>query len=327
MKRRLLSLLALCLCLLCLAACGEESVRSAEAEDDRVVLTIEGEEICYDYFRYAFLRIRDELAYRKNSEGLSDAEFEALVKEQTLSFLLRYRSVQLLAEEADIALTDDEEEEILDEIAELIDVYGEDAFEEELQRTYMTQYTLTYLKRLDTVQTLWKLYATEEQSGVIRCDDETVLADIPEHFTRIRYVYIEKKESVTDQNRSHAELILSYAKEGQDFKELIRSYGEDNTMLLLIDDGYYYTILSEDAVEEAVALLDEGEISDLIEVSHGWFIVQKLPLDMAYVDENFEEFRSLYKNRVLEELVEAKMQTLSVEFGEIWQNATTQTVQ
>lgn len=325
MKRRLLSLFLSLVCLLSLAACGKKE--PVKPEDDRVVLTLEGEDICFDYFRYAFLHLRDEFSYLQTDGGMDEAAFEAHLKEQTLSFLLRYRAVALLAEEYGISLSKGDKEDLEDEIDELIDYYGEEAFEAELLRTYMTRYTLTYLKELDSLQMLLKLYAFEEQNGVIRSDDETVLADISKNFTCIRYVYIKKDESKPDNNRSHAETVLGYAKDGQDFKELIRSYGQDNTMLTLIDDGYYYTILSEDTVEEAVAAMNVGEISDLIEVSHGYFIVEKLPLDMDYVDDNFEDLRSLYKNRILEELVEEKMKTITVETTTLWELASTKTVQ
>lgn len=325
MKRALICLL-LALCLFALSAC--DGTKTATPEDDRVVLTLSDEKIYYDYFRYAYLHLRDDLSMGDSTYWESNEEAETLLKEETLSFLLRNRAIQLLAEDYDIALSKAEKEEIDEYIKSAAEQYGsEEAYLAELEATYLTAYTLTYLERFNQIWTQVYLHVTDETSGVLRCDDATVEADIPVNFRRIQYIYLQKDHEHPETSAALAEEVLGYAVGGQDFKKLIRDYGEDNTMLTKIEDGYYYTLLSIDKiVEAAVEQLDEGGISGVIEVSHGYYIVQRLPLDDAYIENNFEEFRAGYKARMFELMIEEKMKTIEVEYSDLWQTVSTATV-
>lgn len=79
------------LLILSLTSCG------VKPEDSRVVLTLDGEKIYYDYYKYIFLNTRDDLAYgqddnywENNYTGqleLTDSVMETLLRNKAITEL------------------------------------------------------------------------------------------------------------------------------------------------------------------------------------------------------------------------------------------------
>lgn len=327
MKQRI-TLLLLAAVLLLLTACS--SLKMPKPEDARVVLTLSGEEIYYDYFRYVYLNTKADLDGGKDSYW-EDAEAEEELKEKTLEVLLRNRAIQLLAEEYDVALSKKDKQEILASFEEMKEqsINGE-AFLDGMKRSFMTDYSFIYVQCFTA---LWREiyeHITAEDGDIVLADDETLLADIPKNFRRIRYIMIERNatdEEGQAEERAEAEQALRLAQEGGDFIELIEEYGDDTTMAGLLTEGYYYTLTSIVAeVETAVESLSEGEISGVIELPNAYYIVQRLSIDNAYVEKNLEDFRVQYKARIFNEMVAALQEGLTVEYSELWEAASTKTV-
>jgi parvulin-like peptidyl-prolyl isomerase len=143
------------------------------------------------------------------------------------------------------------------------------------------------------------------------------------NFRRIRYVYIEKNPEDPETVSATVKEVYDKATAGADFNSLIDEYGEDPDMDRLMKDGYYYTLGAiDEAVQEAVEKLDEGAIAPVIEVSYGYYVVQRLALDETYVNKNYEIFRAQYRARVFNEMLAAEAEKVKITYEKLYDELT-----
>ncbi len=304
MMKRALSLLLALLSLLLLTACGN----TIKPEDDRVVLTLGGETIYYDYYRYVFLNSKRDMDGGDDSFWDDNPEAEAELADAVMEKLLHYVAIRNLAEDYDIALTKDQKQAILDEIEQTKAYYSDEkSYLQSMEQAFMTEYTNYYMQEQTLLWQLLYDHVTGDTNNLIPADDDILYADIPLNFRRIRYVFIEKDLKNPEASAEKAETVLGAAKNGEDFDALIREHGEDPDMLRLIRDGYYYTLgaIDED-VQKAVETIDEGEIAPLVEVPYGYYVVQRLPLLDTYIEKNFENLRAQYRARIFHEMLKTE---------------------
>ena len=324
MMKRILSLLLALLCLLALTACGGK----IEPVDDRVVLTLGGEKIYYDYYRYVFLNTKLDMDGGDATFWENNPEAEAELTDSVMENLLHYVAIRRLADDYDIALTKEQKQSIEDTLAQAKAYYSdEESYLESMEEAFMTEYAAYYMQEQTLLWQLLYDHVTGELNGIIKADDETVYADIPLNFRRIRYVFIEKKADNAAEAAETAETVLAAANSGSDFDALIREYGDDPDMLRLISDGYYYTLgaIDED-VQKAVEGIAEGEIAPLVEVSYGYYVVQRLPLKNEYVEKNFENFRTQYRARIFSEMLKAEAAAMEKKTTELFEELTVKTM-
>ena len=322
MKRLLAALLAL-MSLLLLASCG---VKPADA---RVVLTLDGEKVYYDYYRYVFMNMKLDMDGGDAAYWQSHPEEEAVLREKVLETLLHYRAITRLAGTYGIELTKAQKKAIRDDIADAKAAMtgGEEAYAQYLEEAYMSEYTLLYMQEMTELWSLLYDHVTDEMSGIIPCSDEMLEADIPKNFRRIRYVYIEKNGAHPEADAEKAQEVYQKAVAGEDFDSLIRDYGQDPDMLRMIRDGYYYTLGAiDETVQAAVETLEVGAIAPVIEVPYGYYVVQRLAMEEPYIDQNFESFRVQYRARVFNEMLAAEAKKVKVAYEALYEELTVATV-
>lgn len=314
------ALLATVLCLAALVGC-----RAVRPADDRTVVKLGGEEVVYDYFRYVFMNCKrdieagDKEYWTKNGEeGLKT------LRAEILTVLRRNGAILSLAKEHKISLTGEEKKEIRALIDAAKKELGREEYQASLEESFLTEYMLIYVQELTAIWDKLYTYVTSEQSGLIEADDATIEADIPKSFRRIRYVFIEKDGEDDEEAKRTAEDVLAKALAGDDFDQLIEDYGEDETMEAVLDDGYYYTLSSiHEEMEKAVEALAENEIrTELLELPFGYFIVERLPLDEGYINENFEDFRTEYCARIFNNMLNDRALSLDVEYTDLFYTLT-----
>lgn len=292
---------------------------SPKPKDDRVVLEVSGEKIYYDYFRYVFLNSKRDMDDGDESYWTENADKLEVLKNTVLETIVHNRAIQLLADKHGIKLTDDEKQEIADYVKSM--KKSDEGFESEMESAYLTEYSFYYIQ---TFTELWgKAYdhITSDVSGIIKSDDATVRADIPKKFRRVRYIMLEIDEDNKEQSRQNIDYILSKAKAGESFTELVKNYCEDSNMVSSASDGYYYTVGQlQPEFEAAVDAIEIGEISEVVETSGYYFIIQRLDIDNAYVENNFSDFITMYKARVFNEMVAELEKTVTVKTSELWDN-------
>lgn len=318
MKRLIAALLAL-VALTLLTACG------VKPNDSRVVLKLDGEKVYYDYYRYVFMNSKRDMDGGDASYWTRHPEAEAALRESVMEVLLHYRAVQRLAEKYDVSLTKAQKQAIKDDLAaaKAATSGGEAAYLASLEEAYMSEYALLYIRELTELWSRLYDYVTDEMNGIIACSDEVLDADIPKNFRRIRYVYIAKDAEHPEATAAIAEEVSEKAADGADFNGLIEEYGEDPDMDRLLADGYYYTLGAiDEEVQKAVELLAEGEIAPVIEVSYGYYVVQRLGLDDAYVNKNYESFRAQYCARIFNEMLKAEAEAVKITYEELFEELT-----
>ncbi len=298
---------------------------SVKPQDSRVVLRLDNETIYYDYYRYVFMNTKRDMDGGDASYWQEHPEEEAELMQSVMETLLHYRAIQRMAATYNIRLTKAQKKAIKATIAEAKAAMtgGEEEYLQSLEEAYMSEYTLLYMQEVTQIWSLLYDYVTDEMSGVIPCSDETLDADIPKNFRRIRYVYIEKNPEDPETVSATVKEVYDKATAGADFNSLIDEYGEDPDMDRLMKDGYYYTLGAiDEAVQEAVEKLDEGAIAPVIEVSYGYYVVQRLALDETYVNKNYEIFRAQYRARVFNEMLAAEAEKVKITYEKLYDELT-----
>ncbi len=307
--------LAVIMLVFMLASCAAKPV------DDRVVMTLNGEKIYYDYFRYVFLNARDDIAMGNEEYWNENINAQVELQDNVLDVLVRNQAILELAEKYDIRLTKDEKNAVDEYVEAFLAEFGEgEELEEALDSAYMTEYTLHYLREVTVIWEKLYNYITDESSGIIKCSDDELLKDIPVNFRHYRYVVIYNDEE--DDKNENLELALEIknkAENGESFSELIKEYGEDENMEKRAESGYYYTVgeIVED-IANVVEDMNEGEISEVIDFSDAYFVIERMPIDNEYVEKNLEEFRESYNARIFNEMLDDMCKEIDVKLEELY---------
>ena len=324
MKKNFAAVLTVLLILI-FVSCG------IKPEDDRVVMTLDGEKIYYDYYRYVFLNTRDDLAYGQSSDYWNDnITAQKKLEDSIMETLLRNKALMLLAEDYDMSITKEEKEDILDYIKESKKSFGgSKAFKESLASSYLTEYSLKYVQEITTVWTKLYDHMTDETSGAIKCGDDVVLADVPVNFRNIKYIMISNDEKDNkNENFELAKNIQSLAASGEDFDELVKEHGEDITMEQKLKNGYYFTIGSVDeTIEDAVLKLEENQVSEVVDMGYAYYIIKRIPIDLDYVEDNINDFRKTYCSRIFNEKINEKISEIEIVYEDIYKDLTVFTVE
>lgn len=319
MKKIICAILVFSTLLLC--SCSSK----IKPEDSRTVLTVEGSDICYDYFKYVFLNTKydmdggDSSYFKNNPEKLID------LKNAVLDTIVNNRAIELLAKKYGVKLTDKEKKSIDEYIKEL--KKADENYKQSMKDAYMTDYTLWYVTSFSKLWNKAYNYITSDESGIIKSDDKTVTEDVPINSRRIRYILIQFTSDDKEQKREEANEALQHVLAGEDFVSLVKTYCDDANMVSVREEGYYYTrtqILEE--IENEVEKLDIGEKSGIIELSFGYIIIERLDIDYDYVEENFSDFITQYKARVFGEMLEEIKKDIKISYTDLWNNANTENV-
>lgn len=320
--KALISALCFIICASALTSCGGTDFKYAGSVDDRVVMKVGGFDVTADEYSYFYKNAKFDLdqgleSYWDEHPGALDG------LKVTVEEMLKIRfAVNSLAKECGIKLNKDELASINDEAEAAASYYGGDEqFMAVLEGSNMTgdvYYDLTAQALLD--EKLREFYIAEF-SGFVMADDATLEKDIAENFIRAKQVLI--SNDVNDDilaNKALAEDIAARASKGENFDKLIEQYSEDASQDTA--DGRYFTYgMMLEPFEEAAYALDEGEVSGVVESVVGYHIIQRLPMEEDYVNEYFEDFRDLYKNRCYNEKLEETAESLTIEYTEEYDEA------
>lgn len=300
---------------------AEDYFDSTPVDDmNTVVMTINGNDITLEEYRYYFLNIKNTLDYGDNSywDGSSEEEVQEkhdTLKEQVLTYLRNNYAVQAFAEKNNVSLTEEEEknaeETFKKEKEEYMDLYSldEKGWQDYMDSIFCTEtlYINSSKRRDLEYKMIRELYEDEfmenEMSDYVMAkhiligttDVEYDAKEIPEDATdeEIEKINAENeklKEEATKEKRAIAEEVLEKAKNGDDFDELITEYNEDPGEIPDDDgkyEGYFFTtgeMVQE--FEDAAFALGENEISDIVETDYGYHIIKRVPVSEKYLDEN-----------------------------------------
>lgn len=177
---------------------------------------------------------------------------EGHVKDVVLSKLAQIKIMNLMAQEQDICLTKEEEQQVLK---------AADAYFEKLEENLKKTENLTE----DVVKQVYLEYAIANKVySSITESAEMEISDDEARTVTVQTIYFSNAEM-----KNKAEQVQKRIKEGEDFETLAAEYSEDKQIVKRFGRG-----TTEGHFEEILFSMDEGEVSDLIETSEGLYIVK-----------------------------------------------------
>ena len=297
MKRVNFCIVILCI-LLALTCCGKGDT----------VLSIGGEDISYDMYRYFYM----------NYSGESSNYTKEQIQQKSIQAISLDVAISKLAEEYDISLSSTEEDSVDSYVEASVANYGgEDAYLEALEKNYLTEELFEYFYSRQLLESKLREYMYNEINNIIKSDDATFEKDLRENFMAAKQILIRNDEGDdVNENKELAETILGRLLNGEDFDTLISEYSEDTSA----KENYVYhfthgQMLS--AFEEAVEKTPVNELcSHVVASEAGYHIIMRLPLDEEYVNKNYEDLRTAYKARCFNDIRQELADSFAIEESE-----------
>ena len=325
MKRSIKIILSLLL-LLAVAAGSLSllSCTSGEKLNRTAVGTVGAYEVYYEELRWMTMQYKELMAASYGTDIWDNKEtaekYRAELESAVFSNIISNYAVLTLCDDDMLTLNGEKLIDInSEEVKEIIDSYveatiedagGKLAYEEALKDNYLTESLYRFISGVDICESiLFNYYCS---LAIIDDSDEAAIDYIYENFIRTVHVYIQNdKGDDVEANRALAEAVRLKLLGGEDINDLVKKYSEDRYMAST--DGYYFTNGQYSAAyENAAFALDVNEISPVVETYSGFYVIQRLGLDGAYIGAHFAtELKDQYLLAVFNKEIDACKNTLS----------------
>ena len=316
--------------LLAAAAAAAMLAGCAGADDlDATVMTVNEQAVSNAEYRYYFNTLKtsvdggDDTYWQENEDQIVN------LKTAASNYILQNCAVRALAEQEGLSLTE-EEQESLDETMESMESQygGEEAMAEAMEASDLTPEV--FRKSLEDTLLNQKLFDHLYGDQVMeQVNDDTWFC-----AKHILIQYDDADAKTHDEELKAAQNLLGRARSGEDFDQLIADYGEDPGMTSN-PDGYYFDqngntpdggALVEEFYKGAQAL-EIGGISEPIATDYGYHIIQRVPLDLDYIEANRISFATAEINDAYAELLSDQMQKLDIDYADLYTKITYDTYQ
>lgn len=258
----------------------------------------------YSYFGKESYEIPDAtLDEQITSLNMTVGEY---LKQQAVEELKILTAVERIAEDNNISLSDEDYEELEENKEEVIsNVGGKSEFKKLLRKNNITEAAYDkfyYINKLyDKV--FEELYSSGKKNDLTNEEKESAKEEYFEKYLKIQQIVLAKidvstgsdlSDTIINQKETLANSILTEARSGADFEELIIKYSEEAQEKG--NNTYYYAKgdLLEN-IESVVVSLGTGSISDVIETDYAFHIVKRLELD----DSKLENYYDVVRNNKL----------------------------
>ena len=259
---------------LLLSGCGQTQpvVENPSVTLEQAVYSMEDYETIYRFFQSQIdsqlpsmgMTVEGLLA----EEGGKDA-YHGLISGNAMQQLLLTGTLENLMKEEKMVLDEKALEAKLTENRDLMG--GEEGMENALAELHMTEDQFSRLLVSPEIM----IGQLKERYGK---DEEALETFYQENFYRAKHVLINEAEGGTEK-QAQAQEIAQQARDGADFDELVKEFGQDPGMAANPEG---YTFGKGEMVQEfyeGTKALEEGGISDPVRTSYGWHVIQRLPLN------------------------------------------------
>ncbi len=333
MKRRIFALLV-CLPLL-LSACGKTDAgaggllsRASGIADDEVLLTVDGREVPAWRYLYWLTAVCDQIRTAWNDAGrtldwqqtLSGEPLADYARRKALENTALYATVETLAEENGVTLTEDDQAQLDGEWQEKVAEYGgEEAYLQALERMglgreeaqALSEDACLYRKLLErSGDASSGLYVTPEETAEFAAGREYLAASCI--LVSTAGVAAEDSEALADK-KSRAESIFSQINSAADgaaeFTRLAQTENDAPAQpgTFAAGDGTL-----PQAAEEALRALSVGQWSGVVETEEGYYLLLRQEVDDAAIRADCFDSRLLTAAGEADTEPGAKLETLSV---------------
>ena len=294
----------------------------SDKKDLEVVGKVGEYEVYYEELRWLTMQFKDRLSetYGEDIWDTSESaeKYRAELESAVYSSIVSNYAILTLCDELSangekfIDINGEQETAIIDQyIDETIEEFGSRAaYRQGLKKNYMTENLYRFITGVDVCEgILFNYYCS---LGLIENDDySAIISGIEESFIRTVHVYVEhdEGESIED-NRALANAIHQKLLAGESMSDLITKYSEDGVMSA--STGYYFTNGTySETYENAAFALGVGEFSGVVETYSGFYIIQRLELESAYIMSNFNSLKSRYQLSIFDKYIDECKATLS----------------
>ncbi len=297
-----------------LAACGGTTSQTpALLAENGVLFTIDGEyEVSRDMLEYYVLTDKLSADSGNNDYWHNRADqAQAVIDGAVESYRYQY-ALLCWADELGLGVSDADAAtaaQLCEQAAAAAG--GDEAFAEQLAAQYLTRESYERgLSEQCAVDRLNAYLASDECELLSYTDAEAQQYIADNSIMAAKHILIKNDsgESAAD-NLAIAELLLQQIQNGADFDAIMNQYSED-TGLANYPDGYTFTAGTMVAsFEDAVAALEPGEISGVVESEYGYHIIMRLPVSSDYVAAEMRQLK-------YDEYVNGYMDAQQVEYAD-----------
>lgn len=249
----------------------------AQQEGDRILAVIGNDIILESDLQY-------QLSLYARQNNLT--QIPPQLAQEIFNSLVTDKIILAKAEQDSIEVTDDEVSKELDSrIKSLIDQVGSQSRLEEIYAMSIVKIRMLLKEDLKKRMMTEKLKRQKFGSGVKASDREVreffatykdSLPKAPDEY-EVAHIFLERNVSESEKNyaREKAKEILDSIKKGADFSEMAKKYSDDSLSALQGGNlGYVKKGSFVKPFEEAVIVLQPGEMSDLVETQFGYHIIK-----------------------------------------------------
>lgn len=309
----------LALCLLCsLVSCNKARPIRSSKEELTPVGTVAGHEVLYEELRYLTLKYREAMAATYGETIWDTAEsrelYRAELEKAVMDNITSNYAVLALCDEVQIKHTEKAIEEAVQKyVQETVDqLGGMKVYREQMESEFLTDHFFRFSLAVSFCETEL-MYVYTDDLGLIERDEDKIYDMIMGgDFARTLHIYIENNPGDdVEKNRALAQDIRRQIDEGEKFNTLIGRHSED--FYMTTTNGYYFThgeMVKE--YEDAAFALEIGAISDVIETTDGFYIIQRLEPQTEYVLSNLSTLIDQYQYAMLYNMIDEKQAELSL---------------
>lgn len=311
-------------------------------DGDKVVLTIEGEDITWDeFFNWICYSIGDyessnghiyDFAEETDGHTFSDA-----VLENAIHYLTLFKGVEKNAPLLGVDFPLDVDEQVQEQKDTFVEQYGgEEAFQDFIDQYYGgNEEMFEYIAKIDTLYPL--LFNSVYGENGEKVSDEDLKAGA-EGYIMAKHILVnsvdEDGNALSDEELSAAKDKINNVKalldayEGDDlesyFDELMADNTED-TGYATSPDGYLFTegnMVTE--FYDAALALEEGKYSDIVESAYGYHIILRIPIDPDAVPIMYMTYgmsyslRYIVANKLFNDLTDSWIESVDVNTTEFY---------
>ncbi len=275
-------------------SCGGSGVDlSPTAQDKKIVMTVGGEKVEYQEYRYFYLNNKRDIF---GADATLNADDVARLKALCEDNVKNKHGLVIMAEKYGAKLS----KENTESAKQYVESYRASCGDDE---TYLIalreQYLTDDLFREMTLESMlaYSILDKMKEKGELATDEASIDAALQsDDVVCVKEVFV---QYTSDETRSiaqkRAEEALKKLSEGAVFEDIMREYSDYNEVDLPPEHGYYtmkYDALDE--IWETVSKLAVGEYSVVVESPYGFHIVKRCEKNEAYMkthrDEIFESY-------------------------------------
>lgn len=315
MKKKLTTVAVLVLVLATvLCACGGGNEIPSTKEEALVVGTCGEHEIRHEELRYFTMNYKAEMEAMYGEgifEGADSAMYQAeLLAKVSSAIEKNYALVDLFATK-DIHVSDKKIQNTVEEYvaATVEDEGGQEEYAKFLAENYLTDAVYRLHIAIMICQEQYYAVIAEEQD---RQAYDAVLAG--EGFIRCKSIFVENNvgENV-ESNRALAQKVRDEIAAGADIDDYIGTVANQDTGNC---DYYFMRGYFLEEYEEAAFALEVGEVSDVVQVLDGFYVIVREEIEEGYFQSNLNELKVMYHLCTMENQMQAIAQTLSLDLNQ-----------